>query len=301
MRSTGGEECGDMGRVAAAVLILISTAASVDCAIPSRQRPGIEQERAMSVDEVLKALRAHDWGVIRLAVAAPPSTVAEIERALPQLDDEAREIAVALLVRQNAPNVGQLLLKMTADRNQQVSAGAARGLLVVTDAPRPDAILTALRERENDFVRSRLYLAVGRTKDASKLEELRSIASGEKNREATLDAQAAAVKLGGQPERAAFLERVRTARQDQAVSVSDHLLYINDPKLAKGMLPWLSNRSGVLRLGTDLEPRMARMCDLAAFTAYQLGIGFQIEPKRIEKFDDKVIANAAAALRALPD
>lgn len=255
----------------------------------------------MSSEEVLKAIREHDWGLVTRAFTAPPSVVGEIGRALPQLDNEAKEIAVATIEHNSWPASGQLLLRLTGDPTLQVAAGAARALSKTHDVPPINDILAAIPQRENDFVRGRLYLLAGRTNDAGKLEALRGLAAKEKNPDVAFDAQVAAVKLGGETERAKFLERVRSAKPDQATRITDYLRYLVDPRLAKGMIPWLSNSAPVFRLGTDRDPRMARMCDVAVYTAHQLGVKFYIEPERMANFEGSIIANANAALKALPD
>src|SRR5438105_3547728 len=162
------------------MLVLLLTVAILNAAF--EERPAIAQERPMSSEEVLKAIRQHDWGIVTRAFTAPPSsTVDEIGRALPQLDSEAREIAVATIERNSWPHSAQLLLRMTGDSTLQVAAGAARALSKTNDVPPINDILAAIPQRENDFVRGRLYLLAGRTNDASKLEALRGLAAKEKN------------------------------------------------------------------------------------------------------------------------
>ena len=46
---------------------------------------------------------------------------------------------------------------------------------------------------------------------------------------------------------------------------------------------------------------MARMCDVAVYTAHQLGVKFYLEPERLANFEAGIIANAGAALKALYD
>src|SRR5213080_1357971 len=148
------------------MLVLLLTVAILNAAF--EERPAIAQERPMSSEEVLKAIRQHDWGIVTRAFTAPPSIVDEIGRALPQLDNEAKEIAVAMIEHNSWPNSGQLLLRMTGDPMLQVAAGAAPALSKTTDVPPIDDILAAIPQRESDFVRGRLYLLAGRTNDAGK-------------------------------------------------------------------------------------------------------------------------------------
>src|SRR2546425_592423 len=140
------------------MLVFLLTVAILNAVVPCEQRPVIAQERPMRSEEVLKAIREHDWGIVTRAFTAPPSIVDEIGRALTQLDNEAKEIAVATIEHNSWPASGHLLLRLTGDPTLQVAAAAARALSKTNDVPPINDILADIPQRENDFVRGRLYL-----------------------------------------------------------------------------------------------------------------------------------------------
>jgi hypothetical protein len=254
----------------------------------------------MNGESVLTALRAHDRNILARPPIDSPSQAADIERALPQLDEEARVLAANYLVKYDKPGTGNLLLKLAADPSAQVSIASARGLTTVKDTPPGSAILALIPTRQDRYVRARLYLAAGRASQAPGLEALRAVSKQEMDPDAALDAQVAAVRLGGEPERKAFLERIKAATPDTAIKIRDQLFYVGDPKLAKGLIPWLANKEGVLRLGGDHGGRMLRMCDLAVWISHQLGVKVPM-PDVVTTFDEGVLAGTKAMLQSLPD
>ena len=260
----------------------------------------------MNIEDILQALREHRGSAVALAPGAPADLAIEVEHALPQLDDQARALAALCVIRRNGPESGPVLLRMTGDTSSQVSIKAATGLfekVPMTDAPTADAILTVIPQRKNEAVRGYLYLMVGRRNgtpdDDRHLTTLRKLEVQESDKNALQRVQVAATRLGGQPERAAFLERIRAAGPDEATNICDQLVYVGDPRLAKGMMPWFGNMASVFRLGSDRDNRMARMCDLAVWTAHELGVTFAMTPKYLSNFSQGTLTAAETALKAL--
>jgi hypothetical protein len=255
----------------------------------------------MTGDDVVRALIAQDQTVLNRAASAPAGTAGDIERRLAELQDESAELAAAFLVRHNGPGTGKALLKMCAVCDLSAAAAAAEGLLTVKDLPAAGDVLAAVPATDDPVVRGRLYLVVGRIGDAGRLDGLRASAKLEKDADAGDDARAAAVKLGGKPERQAFIQHIWTARPDDVLRIRDHLFYIGDVKLAKALLPWLNKPSAVMRLGSDRSPDMARMCDLAVWISLRLGVKFTVEPEYLTNYGPSAIAACGAALEKLPE
>jgi hypothetical protein len=254
----------------------------------------------MTVSEIVQAIGAHEWSVKERVAGAPSNLGEAITNAMGRLDSEARQLAVECLEAWNGPGAGTLLLRLTADRNTQTAVAAANAIGRVSDRPPMAAILAEIPTREEAFVRGQLYKLVGSTRAANLLPELRNVAASERDADAQRDAQRALVMLGGQEEREAFKKRVAAARPDEALDLQDDLLAIGDPRLAKAMLPWLSDQAGVTRLGGDRKPAMARMCDIAVWTTQLLKIPLPAPPTSLANYPPQVIAEAQAALAALP-
>ncbi|MDR3701685.1 MAG: hypothetical protein P4L56_18700 [Candidatus Sulfopaludibacter sp.] len=123
----------------------------------------------------------------------------------------------------------------------------------------------------------------------------------EKDPDAAESAEVAAVKLGGDAERKSFLKRIEEASPEKALTIQDQMLYVGDPKLAKALKTWFENTAGVMRLGSDRQGGSVRMCDLAAWIAFRLGVKFDLQPQHLDNFAPGVLAAAKAACAALPD
>jgi hypothetical protein len=254
----------------------------------------------MTVSEILQAIAAHDWTVKQRVVGAPANLGEAIGTALGRFDPEARQLAVDCLEAWNGPGVGALLLRLTADSDPQTAVAAANALGRVSDRPPLPQILSEIPTRGEPFVRGQLYKLIGATRATHLLPELRKVATGESSADAQRDAQRALVMLGGQEEREAFKKRVAEARPDEVLDLQEDLIAVGDPRLSKAMLPWFDNEAGVTRLGGDRNPKMARMCDVAVWTAQLMKIPLPTAPTSLTNYPAQMIAEAKAAVMALP-
>ncbi len=280
-----------------ATFIVFAAIVAIAAKAPAGSPPQT-QEHAMTKEDVVKAVHAHDWKILNAAdLPAPP--IAELTQELPTLDGEARELVASYLGRRGGRGSGAILLRLSGDPDTAVASAAATGVAEGSDRPSVADVLAAIPQRDDPFVRGKLYRAVGASRDAKALDPLRALATIEKDVEAAHQAQIAAVRLHGKPERTAFLARIRGAQPDQAMDIHEQLLYVADPQLAVGVIPWLSNEAGVIRLGSDRQASMVRMCDLAVWTAHLLGVKFTIQPEYLTNYEPSVIAAASTALRAL--
>ena len=282
-----------------------STPGTLLCNRHSGSMPALSESQSqdkgseMSDRQVLNALREHDYRAVGSVVDASPSLLTEIARALPQLDEEAREMAVGVVARGSSPDAAHLLLLLTADKSQAVSSSAANKLESSAALPSGRDILKAISRQSQPYIRGQLYLALGRTGESGTIDALRAQLHNEPDREAAQKGQVALVKLGAAAERDAFLGQVREAKPDDALRISDQLLYVGDPRLAKGLLPWFSDFHNVTRLGSDRQKSMARMSDIAVWTAHRLGVRFQVYPEYLTNYSDSIILAARSAVDSL--
>ncbi len=249
----------------------------------------------------ISALRQHDRSVLDRVSQAPAELPKEIDAAVADLDAEARELAVELVTRQDNDQAGKFLLRRTADADPNVSTLAADNLGKIINKPKTEDIIAAIPQREDPFVRGKLYLEAGRREENFVLEELRRTAANEDDEDAKLQALAARVKRGGQSEKTEFLDVVRQTAPDDALRTQTLLLYIDHANLAKGLLPWLSNEENVTRLGSDRQNMMARMCDIAVWTAHLLKVKLPFETTHLRNFTPEEIENTRKILELLPD
>ncbi|MEY2429489.1 MAG: hypothetical protein QOJ40_2374 [Verrucomicrobiota bacterium] len=255
----------------------------------------------INAEEIIQWIMREDSAAYAAAREAGETFPKVVERALPNLSPSSREMAAHALATNNTPDASRVLLGMTADQEPQVAASAARSLSAITKPPAAAELLAAAPRRQEPVVRGLLYRLVGHVGKPQDLQRLRAVLASEKDEEAGEDGQAAAVRLDGAPEKTAFLNRIRTATPDTAQRVCDQLRYVEQKPPIKALLPWLSNRQEVMRLGSDRAPRMARMCDLAVWTAHQMGIVFQPKPAFLDIYPQTTLDNARDALQSLPD
>lgn len=251
------------------------------------------------VQHYMHSLQMGDRTVIDRAKDAPPDFLSELERNWKTLDTKAREIAVLMLERIGTAPAAVFLLRVTGDPSLQVAGAAARAFERSAHLPAGDSILAILPSREAPFVRGKLYLAAGRANCG--LDALRRVAANEADAQAKLHAQAAMVRRRGVPERLAFFDRVKKARPDEVLGCSEHLLYINDPNLAKSMTSWLGNTEGVMRIGYDGGvDRQARMCDFAVWNGKELGLPTGAGTA-INVYDPSLLSQVRKLYSELPD
>jgi len=255
----------------------------------------------MNADSVIASLAKHDPMLLREPAIPDPALLPRLAAELPKLDPQAKALMAAFLEKYDNRESAEILLRMTSE-SVQVAAPAARTLYKLTTVPAPDELLAAIPLASDKYVRGRLYLVTGKSRARVDLDKLRALARSEKDREALADLLAAVVKLGGANERSTFLNMVKSASADQAIRTQEHLLYVNDVRFAKGLLPWFDSQDGVMRIGSDRQGgKMARQKDFAVWVAHQLGVGFQMTPDHLANFSDAVIAAAKKAVQSLPD
>ncbi len=277
-----------LARLAAVLALLAATAAANPC-----------QGATMSNQAMVDAVTRADWDVLGAAPGDPAALAAALEAALPQFGDEAAQIAALLADRHPGPRTVPLLLALARSRHLQAAAEAAAAL---SRLPRPPVaeIAQAVPSVRDAQVRGALYLAIGRSPDPGALDSLRGLAQHERDAAAAARAQAALARLGGAPERAAFLDRVRHAGIGDFKDVYDELLYVGDVRFARGLLPWLDNQEPATRIGREAQGKTARLCDVAVWTAHQLGVPVATGATRLERFDDATLQAARSALQQLP-
>jgi hypothetical protein len=190
---------------------------------------------------------------------------------------------------------------MTSDHSLQVAASAARSLAGADFSIPASEIVAVIPSRPDPNVRGYLYLAAGNSKIPPALTAFRDVAKLEKDPAAAENAEAAAVKLGGDVERKSFLKRIEGATPAQALNIQDQMIYVADPKLCKALKPWFAKEGGVMRLGSDRQGGSVRMCDLAAWIAFRLGVRFDLQPQYLANFAPGVLNAAKDAIAALPD
>ncbi len=253
----------------------------------------------LSNHAIIDAVQRSDWDALG-AVPSDPSRLADdFETVLPQLDDEGSAIAAMLAARYPSAHTARFMLTLARSTHLQAAINAAMSVSTLPDPPTVLDIAATVRKAIDPMVRAQLYLALGRSHDASALPALLALGVAEHDADASDKGVVAAARLGDVSARASFMLRVENATIENAKDVYDDLLYVGDVRFAKGLLPWLDGHDPVTRIGTDEGGRSARLCDLAVWTAVRLGVKLPVSGDALDNYDDATIAATRAALRQL--
>lgn len=257
------------------------------------------ETKKMSQDYIDR-IRKNDRSVLEKASEAPEDLPKEIDRAISGFDEEARELAVEFVARQDGRYAGTFLLRRVGDASPDVAMLAIEKLDVIISKPGVDEIISRIARVKDPFIRGKLYLDIGKRKEENLLGKLRPVVESEEDEEAALRGLAALVKLGGSAERGEFLDRVRATEPDDALEMQDLLIYIGSADVAGGLIPWLQNTEDVMRIGGDRQNMMARMCDVGVWTAHLLGVALPFETTHLRNFTDEELKQTEEKLKNLP-
>jgi len=259
------------------------------------------KDTTLSNQSIIDAVQRDDWDAINAVPPAPLELTEDLERVMSQLDDEGSQIATTLASRYPGPRTAHFMLEMAASTHLQAAVTAAASLSELPQKPSAADIAATAKRAASPMVRAQLYLSLGRSQDPGALPALQLLLSTEGDVGAAEKGTAAAARLGGAAERVVLLGRVANASPANAKDVYDDLLYVGDVRFAKGLLPWLDQQEPVTRIGGDEGGRVARMCDLAAWTAMRLGVKVPIPNTRLDIYDDATLQATRAALVQLPN
>lgn len=263
--------------------------------------PTPTKENKKMSEDYIKALQQHDRSILDKAQQAPKDLPKDIDTAISSLDEEARLLAIELVIRQDNEYSGRFLLRRLNDASPNVASVALRGIYTVIHKPSTDDILVTIPAIDDPFIRGKLDLEIGTRKEEDLLGKLRAVAAKESDKGAKLQALAALVKLGGREEKSQMLDIVRATKPEDALKMQDLLLYIGNPSMANGLIPWLDNNTDVMRIGSDRQNMMARMCDVGVWTAHLLKIELPFETTRLRNFTPQEIEQTRKILELIAD
>lgn len=264
---------------------------------PANSTP--QKESNKMSDEYIKAVKSHDESVVERAAKAPEDLAKRLDETSATLDREARELAIELVSRQDGKYAGVFLLHRTDDDDPNVAQLAIEKLAKVVNKPPAADVIAATPSRKDPFVRGELYLYLGKSTETGVLEGLRRLS--EKDGPANIRLLAARVKLGGEAERKELVAKVAATAPDDVMEMRDIVVYTGDPKVAKGLVGWLDRDDSITNLGTDRQVKMARMRDLAVWTAHLVGVKLPFETTALRNYTAAEIESTRKLLVTLPD
>lgn len=277
----------------------LAVAAGVVLTSCSTQATHKKEDATLSNQAIVEAVQRGDINAISAVPPDPLRLAADLALVAAQLNDQGSQIATVLVGRYHGPQSTPFLITMVRSTHMQAAVTAAKALGKLDTPPPAVEIARSIPLASSPLVRAQLYLVLGRSLEAPALTAVRALLATEQNAEARSKAIAAAARLGGDVERASFLERIMHGSVGDAKEIYDDMLYVGDVRFAKGLLPWLDQHEPVTRIGSDTDGKSARMCDLAVWTALQLGVKLPISAAKLDTYDATTIELARAALTAL--
>ena len=241
----------------------------------------------------LNAIESVDRSVLEPNARPPKGLVAELRNRIPNMKDAARVVAAQVLENLDTAAGASVLLLMLHDPSLSVASAASRALRNARNLPAGEEILRAIPTVESATLRAHLFLAAGKTKIPLPL--FRQALAAEVDPEAKQAALAAAIRLGGDIERAKLAALVRDAKMPDVVQLMDLLVYTGDKRMGAALLPMFDSQEPIMRISPGPNSRMARRSDFAVWTAHQLGLIPNLRLTAIRNFDASVIAAARAA------
>jgi hypothetical protein len=129
------------------------------------------------------------------------------------------------------------------------------------------AKLSEIYKRVEDPARRKdIALMFGKIEGTS-IADIKQKQESETNEEAKEALSVAAAKLGDSNSRREFIEHLRTAKDRDLMRYLDYTEYIRQTWAIKALMPVLSNKEPLLRIGIDgapeVGPEYLRACDLA--------------------------------------
>lgn len=250
-------------------------------------------------EHYLAALRQHDLTLPRRAGEIPQSWLEDVARNWQTLDAEARSLAVSTAWAMAHATAGRFLQSLAGLRGEPVAVQAASALFDHPQAPDGGSLLVTASNAADPAVRMHLYRAAAvRGGPVAQLEQRH-------NEETDLLARTAArdglARLGHVPSLRALFAAAAKATALEVMDIRDSLLFANDKRLAKALVPWLESQDAVNRASSDRSPAMLRQCDHGLWIAHLLKAGVAIPVDHIAIYPAAAISAAKPVLEALPD
>ncbi|MBM3786569.1 MAG: hypothetical protein FJW30_19600 [Acidobacteria bacterium] len=250
-------------------------------------------------EHYLNALRLHDTTLPARAAGISPSFLEDVARNWQSFDSQSRSIALSTAAAMPNPVAGRFLQSVSGLRGEPAAVQAAAALFHHPHAPEGASLLTTAANVPDPAVRTHLYRAAGvRNGPVSQLEQRYK---DETDEDAKLAARDSMARLGHVPSLRAIFRQTLEATAGDVMDVQDSLLFVEDKRLAKAMVPWLLSEDAVTRLSSDRSPAMIRQCDYGVWIAYRLKTGVVVPVSHIDNYAHAVIAAAKPVLQRLPD
>jgi hypothetical protein len=260
-------------------------------------REGIDVDLEKLRSTILE--KGEDAQIQAEGIGAPAAPV--LIELLESSDAEVRDIALSCLVLTGYDGIAQVLARSLSDGDEAVRVRALQSLRSRYSSSILRELIKNLTNGDS-VVRGGVARLIGLIGDTTAMKPLRKRLTDETDSNAGKQMKLAMARLGDEDmkeEFAALLES-GTAEGGRYRTIRD-FEYINDPKLAKRLLPAMSDTGNAHEIGHPAEsPRFARVCDAAVtLIGKWFDKPFSFETDDLKTYSEDEIAEARRFLKSL--
>ena len=255
--------------------------------------PATEERQVALRQALLRQDAVASEALVReLGVASAP-VLAQLENHV-NTDVRRSVVEVAGL----APGVEncRLLVRRAADPDDEVRGLATLQLRACKHREILPELLHALESPDAPDAKGALALQVGSVGGGPEIPRLAALRRRTTDPELRDDLGLALAKLGDPSARGELVARLTTGNATTRVAALKDTLYVGDATLVGAFGPALSDPTDVIALSFPEDPPMeyARVCDVAAFTMVQLGVGLGFPLESLSRLDQPQLDQARA-------
>lgn len=224
----------------------------------------VQEGRASMAQSVRDKILAGDWSAAETAKQVGPPAVAQIRDLLTNEDRRVRIITMTSIEEAGGPDAAPALAEGLLDADQQGRTTAARGLHKHPDPTLYRRFLEIYDESKDPYVKQQIPIIIARNEgkiaDYSGLVERWDREQDPTAREGLTVGLA---KLGHEPARAEFVQRLHGATGPSLDQYLKHSEFIHQQWLLKGLAPILLDETKLRYLGPHGKDVDLRACDIA--------------------------------------
>ncbi len=256
------------------------------------------------MESLKEAVLALDPGAVAMARRAGAGAAATLKELVGHREALVRELALQGLLELGGGSAVEACLGLALDDHPQVREAAVRGLGAMMDPAKAPALLEFYDKCPDPATRRHLALAYGKM-DRAPAAPLRERMPKEREAEALEGLVVAAARLGDAEAQKEFLKGLQEAEgPDARGRFLGYAGYSAQPWVLKPLLPFLDDRSLLLRAGADGRsevPEHLRTCDVATNVFLSISKGrFSFKPDPAIRYGDPEIDEVRRFLKGLP-
>lgn len=224
-----------------------------------QQRKG----RMMTSNLILEAIRSKDWTITEKELSIDPVLGPKLVSILDDDDPEVRELALYALNNIGGKEVRHGILKALRDKNINVRSTASRFLMAKYDKEDLHLYLQELSTNEDELVREKIALIIGKIGDQHTIDPLKLQIEKEIDSHAQRAMYLALVKLKEKEAQDKYRNSlIQKPPKELAIALNDYI-YINDHVFVPNILPLLEDTRDAVNVAPSNHVHFIRVCDVA--------------------------------------